>query len=152
VTTPEGVFVQDESEARERAEAIVAEGGLAWVVPEYGGDMGRENVFWGWRVMFFSRERIAEAAGLAGAIEVIEALAEQQAMPDDFYVARLDELKRRVERPFRTATGRVLSDEEIQALADEAEQGYDIDKLEPVTPERRAELRRKASSGKGAEG
>jgi hypothetical protein len=45
-----------------------------------------------------------------------------------------------------TDTGRVMSDEEIQALADEAEKGYDIDKLEPVTPERRAELRRKASA------
>jgi hypothetical protein len=49
---------------------------------------------------------------------------------------------------WRTDSGRVMTDEEIQALADEAEKGYDIDKLTPVTPERRAELRRRASSGK----
>jgi hypothetical protein len=53
-----------------------------------------------------------------------------------------------VSEEYVTDSGKVLTDEDIQALADEAEKGYDIDKLEPVTPERRAELRRKASSGK----
>jgi len=31
----------------------------------------------------------------------------------------------------RTNTGRELTDEDIQALADEAERGYDLDKLKP---------------------
>lgn len=30
-----------------------------------------------------------------------------------------------------TKTGRVLTDEEIEALADEAERGYDLDRIRP---------------------
>lgn len=33
-----------------------------------------------------------------------------------------------------TRTGKVLTDEEIQKLADEAEEGYDLDKITPRTP------------------
>lgn len=34
---------------------------------------------------------------------------------------------------FRTASGEVLSDEDVEALADEAERGYDLDKATKVT-------------------
>jgi hypothetical protein len=34
---------------------------------------------------------------------------------------------------FRTAHGEVLADEDIEALADEAERGYDLDKATKVT-------------------
>lgn len=33
------------------------------------------------------------------------------------------------EKPLRTKTGRVLTDADIQALADEAERGYDVEHL-----------------------
>ena len=42
----------------------------------------------------------------------------------------------------RTPSGRVLADEEIQELADEAERGYDPDKLRPLAEEERERLRR----------
>ena len=34
---------------------------------------------------------------------------------------------------FRTASGEVLSEEEVEALADEAERGYDLDEASKVT-------------------
>lgn len=34
---------------------------------------------------------------------------------------------------FRTASGETLTDEDIEALADEAERGYDLDKATKVT-------------------
>lgn len=34
---------------------------------------------------------------------------------------------------FRTASGEVLTDEDLEALADEAERGYDLDKATTVT-------------------
>lgn len=34
---------------------------------------------------------------------------------------------------FRTASGEVLTDEDIEALADEAERGYDLDKATKVS-------------------
>lgn len=48
------------------------------------------------------------------------------------------------DKPFRTKSGRILSDEEIEALADEAERGYEVSEIVAVTDERRAELRRLA--------
>jgi len=36
-----------------------------------------------------------------------------------------------IDPPFITRTGKVLTDGEIQALADEAERGYDIEALKP---------------------
>lgn len=35
--------------------------------------------------------------------------------------------------PFRTAAGAVLTEEDIEALADEAERGYDLSKAKKVT-------------------
>jgi hypothetical protein len=32
-------------------------------------------------------------------------------------------------KPYKTKTGRVLTDAEIEALADDAERGYDVDRL-----------------------
>ena len=46
-----------------------------------------------------------------------------------------------------TATGEVLTDADIQALADEAEQGYDVSHLSPQTPEQIAEVRARRASG-----
>jgi hypothetical protein len=34
-------------------------------------------------------------------------------------------------KPFTTRTGRILSHAEIEALADEAERGYDVEMLKP---------------------
>jgi len=43
-----------------------------------------------------------------------------------------DEIERNMaSRHLHTKTGRVLSDEDIQALADEAEVGYDVSHLKP---------------------
>lgn len=53
------------------------------------------------------------------------------------------------DKAYRTASGRVLTDAEIQALADEAEQGYEIEKLTPLTEERLQELRRHVRESRG---
>lgn len=44
---------------------IEEQGGIAWVRPEYGSDMGHENVYWGERLFFFTPEAIQQrkAAG-----------------------------------------------------------------------------------------
>jgi len=36
------------------------------------------------------------------------------------------------EQPMVTKTGKVLTDEDIQALADEAERGYDVERIKGV--------------------
>jgi hypothetical protein len=41
----------------------------------------------------------------------------------------IDEFKHRMEEPIVTKTGRVLTDTDIQALALEAERGYDVSEL-----------------------
>lgn len=41
-----------------------------------------------------------------------------------------------------TKTGKKLADADIEALADEAERGYEVDQIKPISDERRAELRR----------
>lgn len=54
-------------------------------------------------------------------------------------------------KEYHTKSGRVLTDEEIQALADEAERGYEINKLEPISEEQREELRRHVREAKREE-
>lgn len=44
-------FVKDEAEAE--AQRIIKNGGLAWVREERGNDMGVQDAFWGYRVMYF---------------------------------------------------------------------------------------------------
>lgn len=44
---------------------------------------------------------------------------------------RTDEEREADEAPYITKTGKVLTDADIEALADEAERGYDISKLKP---------------------
>lgn len=41
---------------------------------------------------------------------------------------------------YRTKSGKVLTDDDIQALADEAERGYDIAHLRPLTDAERERL------------
>lgn len=61
---PEREFFNGNKEAAEkRALEINEAGGFAWTEAEYGNDMGHENVFWGYRVMFFSPGRVAERFG-----------------------------------------------------------------------------------------
>lgn len=56
---PESRFYNSDKEgALSEAGEINAAGGFAWVVPEYGDDMGHENVFWGYRLVFFSAPRV----------------------------------------------------------------------------------------------
>lgn len=57
LTPPQNGIIGSKEEATAKAEAIVAAGGLAWVEAEYGNDMGRENVFWGYRVKFFPAKK-----------------------------------------------------------------------------------------------
>jgi hypothetical protein len=56
---PERLFMHgDKDGAEAKALEINEAGGFAWVEAEYGSDMGHDNVFWGYRVMFISPERV----------------------------------------------------------------------------------------------
>lgn len=46
--------------AAEAIAQIEEQGGIAWVRPEYGSDMGHENVYWGERLFFFTLEAIQQ--------------------------------------------------------------------------------------------
>lgn len=50
---------------------------------------------------------------------------------------------------YRTKTGSVLSDEDIEALADEAEQGYDVSQIKPASPEVSARIRELTADDSG---
>lgn len=58
MTPPSNGYLGDKDQAKVYAEEIIKAGGLAWIEPEYGGDMGRDNVYWGHRVKFFSKTMI----------------------------------------------------------------------------------------------
>jgi hypothetical protein len=60
VTYPTHGFLGPKDEAQVKADAIEETGGIAWITAEYGPDMGRDNVYWGHRVKFFSVKALAD--------------------------------------------------------------------------------------------
>lgn len=67
---PRSGFIGPPEQAKAEAAKLIEQGCLAWVVPEYGNDMGHENVYWGHRVYFFeAEERGAPNQGGPGPID-----------------------------------------------------------------------------------